>query len=163
MLCQLAEEYYGVPGLYDDLDAGCPPENIRPKETDLIALQQAGELDYVFQYRSVAEQHDLEYVELPKEINLSSPEFAEFYSHAQVVVSGKEPATTVTLTGAAILYGVTIPNNAPHPDLAIAFLKFLLGNEGQAIMAENGQSPIVPAVASDADRLPEELKQFVLP
>ncbi len=163
MLWQLAEIYYDVPGLYDDLDAGCPPQNIRPKETDLIALQQAGALDYVFQYRSVAEQHDLEYLELPEEINLSSPEFAEFYSHAQVVVSGKEPGTTVTLTGAAIVYGVTIPKNAPHPDLAIAFLKFLLGKEGQAIMAENGQPPIVPAVASDPDRLTEELKQFVLP
>ena len=163
MLWQLAEIYYDVPGLYDDLDAGCPPQNIRPKETDLIALQQAGALDYVFQYRSVAEQHDLEYLELPEEINLSSPEFAEFYSHAQVAVSGKEPGTSVTLTGAPIIYGVTIPQNAPHPDLAIAFLKFLLGKEGQAITAENGQPPIVPAVASDPDRLPEELKQFVLP
>ncbi|MFQ5988045.1 MAG: tungstate ABC transporter substrate-binding protein WtpA [Dehalococcoidia bacterium] len=163
MIWQLAEIYYDEPGLYDDLDAGRPPENIRPKETDLIALQQAGALDYAFQYRSVAEQHDLEYLELPEEINLSSPEFAEFYSHAQVVVSGKEPGEGIAIVGAPIIYGVTIPKNAPHPDSAIAFLKFLLGPQGQAIMAANGQPPIVPAVVSDPDRLPEELEQFVLP
>jgi len=161
MLWQLAEEYYDEPGLYDDLDAGCPPENIRPKETDLIALQQAGALDYVFQYRSVAEQHDLEYLALPQEINLSSPEFADFYGTAQVEVSGKEPGETVTYTGKPIVYGVTIPKNAPHPDLAIAFLRFLLSPEGQAIMAENGQPPIVPAIASDPTKLPEELRELV--
>lgn len=163
MLWQLAEIYYDEPGLYDDLDAGRPLENIRPKETDLIALQQAGELDYAFQYRSVAQQHGLEFVELPPEINLSRPEFADFYGTAQVEVSGAEPGETVTYRGRPIIYGVTIPQDAPHPDLAIAFLKFLLGPRGQAIMAENGQPPIVPAIASDPMKLPQELKQFVLP
>jgi len=77
------------------------------------------------------------------------------------VVNGKEPGEGTTVVGAPIIYGVTIPKNAPHPDLAIAFLKFLLGAEGQAIMAENGQPPIVPAIASDAMKLPQELRDFV--
>ena len=39
---QLAEKYYKVPGLYQKLVAHCPPQNVRPKETDLIALLEAG-------------------------------------------------------------------------------------------------------------------------
>ena len=160
---QLAEVYYGVPGLYHMLDEGCPPQNTRPMEVDLIALLQAGALDYAFEYRSVAIQHGLEYLSLPDEIDLSDFGLADYYAQAQVEVTGEEPGTTITLNGAPIAYGVTIPRNAPHPELAISFIKFLLGAEGQAIMENCGQFPIVPAIASDRDRLPVELKEFVLP
>jgi molybdate/tungstate transport system substrate-binding protein len=62
---QLAEKYYKDPGLYQKLMAGCPPQNVRPKETDLIALLEAGQLDYIFIYKSVCEQHHMPYVALP--------------------------------------------------------------------------------------------------
>lgn len=163
MLWQLAEEYHGIPGLYQKLVDRCPKQNIRPKSVELTALLQAGALDYAFEYRSVAMQHGLEYIALPDEIDLSDFELADYYAQAEVEVTGKEPGTTTTLIGAPIAYGVTIPKNAPHPELAISFLQFLLGPEGQAIMADCGQPPIVPAIASDRDRLPEELKQFALP
>ncbi len=163
MLWQLAEAYYGEPGLYQKLDEGCPKKNIRPKSVELIALLQAGALDYAFEYRSVAMQHDQQYLALPDEIDLSDFALADYYAQAEVEVTGKEPGTSTTLIGAPIAYGVTIPRNAPHPELALSFLQFLLGPEGQAIMADCGQPPIVPAIASDPDRLPEELKEFVLP
>ncbi len=163
MAWQLAEAYYGVPGLYRQLDEACPKKNTRPKSVELIALLQAGELDYAFEYRSVAQQHELGFVELPPEINLSNLDFEDFYATAEVEVSGKKPGETVTYAGKAIVYAITIPRNAPHPDLAISLIKFLLGPEGQAIMENCGQPPIVPAIASDRDRLPEVLKEFVLP
>ena len=163
MLWQLAEVYYGEPGLYQKLDDGCPKKNIRSKSVELIALLQAGALDYAYEYRSVAMQHGLKYLSLPDEIDLSDFALADYYAQAEVEVTGKEPGTTTTLIGAPIAYGVTIPKNAPHPELAISFLQFLLGPEGQAIMADCGQPPIAPAIASDADRLPVELKEFVLP
>ncbi|MBE0415278.1 MAG: tungstate ABC transporter substrate-binding protein WtpA, partial [Dehalococcoidia bacterium] len=123
-------------------------EIVKPKETDLLYLLESGDLDYAFEYRSVAQQHGFEYLELPDEINLSSIDFADFYATAQVEVTGAEPGTTTTLSGAPIVYGVTIPKNAPHPELAIAFVEFLLGPEGQAIMQSCGQPPIVPAVTN---------------
>ena len=161
MLWQLAEEYYGVPGLYRELVEGCPQGNIRPKSVELTALLQSGDLDYAFEYRSVAMQHGLKYLELPDEINLSSLELEDLYSHAQVEVSGKEPGTSATVIGAPIAYGVTIPKNAPNPDLAVSFVVFLLSPQGQQIMEACGQPPIVPAIASDPKELPEELKGFV--
>ena len=163
MVWQLAEIYYGVPGLYQQLDEACPEKNVRPKEVDLIALLEAGALDYAFEYRSVAMQHDLKYLSLPEELDLSNFELADSYAQAEVEVSGAEPGTTTTLIGAPIAYGVTIPKDAPHPELAISFLQFLLSPEGQGIMADCGQPPIVPAIASNFDRLPEELKEFVSP
>ncbi len=163
MLWKLAEIYYDVPGLYKDLDNGRPQKNIRPKSVALTALLQVGALDYAFEYRSVAMQHGLKYLSLPDEIDLSDFGLADYYAQAKVEVTGREPGTITTLIGAPIAYGVTIPRNAPHPELAISFVEFLLGPQGQAIMAENGQPPVVPAIASNRDMLPAELKEFVLP
>ena len=161
MVWQLAEKHYNVPGLYATLDEHCPPENVRPKEVDLIALLESGDMDYAFEYRSVAVQHGLKFVALPDEINLSQVEYADFYKQAQVEVSGKEPGTTVTQVGKPIVYGITIPRNAPSPDLAIEFVKFLLGPEGQAIMEQQGQPPIVPPIADNRDALPAALQPLV--
>jgi len=161
LVWQLAETYYGVDGLYNTLQDYCPPENVRPKSVELIALLESGDMDYAWEYRSVAVQHGLEFVELPDEINLSMVEHADFYSQASVEIAGSEPGTTMTMTGAPIVYGVTIPKNAPSPELALEFAKFLLGPEGQAIMEAQGQPPIVPETTGDMDAVPAELKALV--
>jgi len=162
LLWQLAERYYGIPGLAAKLAAHCPPEHVRPKGMDLVALLQSGDMDYAFEYRSIAVQHGLRFVELPEEINLSAVEHADFYRQATVEIAGKEPGTTMAVMGKPIVYGVTIPRNAPHPDLALGFVKFLLGPRGQAIMEEQGQPPIAPPVASTGrDKLPEVLRALV--
>jgi len=161
LVWQLAEKHYGVPGLYRSLDEGCPLANVRPKSEDLIALLQSGDMDYAWEYGSVAVQHGLNFVELPDEINLSQVEHADFYALASVEVAGKEPNTTMTIEGTPIVYGVTIPNAALSPDLALEFVKFLLGPEGQEIMEQHGQPPIVPPVADDRDALPPELQAVV--
>jgi len=163
LVWQLAETHYGVPGLYEDLDAHCPPENVRPKSVELIALLESGDMDYAFEYRSVAVQHGMKFVELPDEINLSMVEQADFYGQATVEIAGKEPGTTMTMVGKPIVYGVTVPKNAPNPEMAIEFVKFLLGPEGQAIMDAQGQPPIVPPVSASPDALPAALKGMVAP
>ena len=162
MVWRLAEKYYNVPGLYQKLDEYCPLENVRPKSVELIALLESGDMDYAFEYRSVAVQHGLKFVELPEEINLCCTEHADFYKQARVEVSGKEPGTTITKVGKPIIYGVTIPKNAPHPELALGFVKFLLGPEGQAIMEKMGQPPIMPPIASTGkENLPASLQALV--
>jgi molybdate/tungstate transport system substrate-binding protein len=188
MVCQLAQRYYydeagefgltpdaNAANLYDalipipesgtEMDRGRAGgdwgEIVKPKETDLLYLLESGDLDYAFEYRSVAIQHGLDFVELPDEIDLSSLDYEEFYATAEVEVTGREPGTTTTLTGAPIVYGVTIPSNAPHPERAIDFLELMLGSQGQAIMESCGQSPIVPAIASDRDKIPQGLRGFV--
>jgi len=160
MVWQLAEDYYGVSGLNDMLyDA--PGDMMRPKSVELIALLESGDLDYAFEYSSVAKQHKLNFIELPVEIDLSSEEFRDYYATAQVEIAGKKPGETLIKRGKPIIYGVTIPKSATHPELAIAWVDFLLSAEGMAIMAANGQLPITPAVTNDNNKLPEALKKHV--
>ena len=160
MVWQLAEAHYSSSGLYDKLyEADGDLE--RPKSVDLIALLESGDLDYAFEYSSVAAQHNLNYVTLPPEINLANEEFKDFYAMAQVEISGKKPGETIIKKGKPIAYGVTIPKNFLHQELAIAWVDFLLSDEGMAIMEANGQPPVIPAVTNDKSRLPDELKKYI--
>jgi molybdate/tungstate transport system substrate-binding protein len=162
LVWQLAEKYYHVPGLYEKLRAGCPERNVRPKETDLIALLEAGELDYLFIYKSVAMQHNMPFVNLPVNINLGSSRFSDFYRQSSIRISGKTPGSFIEKKGSPMVYGITIPKNAPHVKRAIQFVSFLLGPDGREIMKRNGQTPLHVAEATgDVNQLPAELKQLV--
>lgn len=161
MVWQLAEAHYNVPGLYDTLHEA-EGDVMRPKSVDLIALLESGDLDYAFEYSSVAAQHNLKYMVLPQEINLSNEEFNDFYSTAEIEISGKEPGETIIKKGKSIVYGITIPSNFTDQELSIAWVKFLLSSEGMAIMESNGQPPITPGIASDKSKLPDELRDLCI-
>ncbi len=163
MVFQLAERYFGVPGLAEQLEEKDGQKYIRPKETDLLALLEAGEIDYLFIYRSVCQQHGLPMLLLPDEVNLKAAELAELYATATIELTGTEPGTFVTKQGSPMVYGVTIPGNAEHRALAEAYLALLLSPAGQAIMEQNGQPAIVPAVTEQYDAVPALLKDLCVP
>ena len=158
MTFQLAQEHYAIDGLAEKLKS--KDRYIRPKETDLLALLEAGEIDYMFIYRSVAVQHKLKTLLLDDEINLKSPQMTDIYSKAKVKVSGKKPGDFFTRTGEAMIYSVTICKNAPNPDLAANYLEFLLSPEGQAIMQKSGQETMTPPRAFGYENLPEKIKRI---
>jgi molybdate/tungstate transport system substrate-binding protein len=161
LVWKLAEQHYDQAGLYDQLVQGCPEKNVRPKETDLLALLETGELDYLFIYRSVAKQHEHPFVELPDEINLKTNAYADFYKTVSYDVSGQEPGEYITKVGQPMVYGVTIPNNAPNPAGAEQFMAFLLGEEGQKIMNNNGQPSVNPLETNNLEAMPETLQQSI--
>jgi molybdate/tungstate transport system substrate-binding protein len=140
MVFQLAEKFYHQPGLADRLNRAFPPRYIRPKEADLTALVQAGELDYSWSYVSIAKTSGLRYVTLPPEVDLSDPKLADWYSHAAVRLPGASRAgkDSVEFRGEPIVYALTIPTSAPHPQTAEAFVHFVFSPEGQAILKANG-------------------------
>lgn len=159
LVWQLAEKYYKVAGLYHKLVAHCPIQNVRPKETDLIPMLQAGQIDYLFIYKSVCQQHHMPYVSLPAQINLSSQKYADFYKQATLKISGKKPGTFTEVKGGPMIYGLTLVKNAPNPEWGAKFLAFVLGPEGRAIMEKNGQGTInPPVVTGDLSQLPQALK-----
>lgn len=136
-------------------------EYIRPKEVDLLALLEAGEVDYIFLYRSVAEQHGLKYLTLPDQINLKKAELEEHYNQVSTELRGKKPGEKITQTGASMVYGVTIPKNSSNPELAKKFVQYLMNKKkGLKIMQEMGQPVVVPSVCNNYNKLPKELKQF---
>jgi molybdate/tungstate transport system substrate-binding protein len=157
---RLAESLYDRPGLADSL-LGKDKEYIRPKEVDLVALAETGVIDYMFQYRSVAIQHGLLYLELPDEINLSSPGLTDRYSGVSYMIPGEEPGLRTEVRGDYISYSGTIMNEAPQKELAMKFFTFMLSDEGRRIFRECGQEPIIPAVADDPHVVPVQLKNYI--
>lgn len=140
LVLQLAERHHRQPGLAARLLAALPPRYMRPKEADLVALLQAGELDYVWSYRSIAIATGLRYVELPRAVDLSDPAFTEAYAKASVRIPGatRQGGDSLTIRGELIVYALTIPTRAPHPELARGFARFVFSPEGRAILERNG-------------------------
>ncbi|WP_423792529.1 tungstate ABC transporter substrate-binding protein WtpA [Methanocaldococcus indicus] len=124
---------------------------MRSKETDLLAPLEAGACDYLFIYKSVAEQHHLNYVTLPKEINLGYYQYSNIYSKVKVYLE----STNKSIEGKPIVYGITVPKNAQHKKEGIEFVKFIL--EHPEILEKNGQPPMNVAVGN----VPEELRNLV--
>lgn len=159
---KLAARHYKMPDLVDRL-LEKDRRYVRPKETDLLALLETGSIDYMFVYRSVAEQHGLKWLALPDEINLKKTELAEHYHSVSVEISGDTPGVKVVQYGEPMVYGVTIPRNAPNAKAALVFVMFLLEKEkGMAVLERNGQPGVVPAATATYDQLPESLKRFAV-
>lgn len=159
LVTMLAEKYYVKPGLYqalfnygDHYEVG--EENpkkvvVRPKETDLLGLLEAGQYDYLFIYKSVADQHHLKYVTLPEAISLKSAKYDNVYSEVSFNIDGKKPGEVEKQVGAPMVYGLSIFENAKSPANkagAVAFVNFILSPEGQAIMKKNGQDAMNPPI-----------------
>jgi molybdate/tungstate transport system substrate-binding protein len=165
MVLQLAEKHYKIDGLNDKLLNVRKKEWVRPKSVELISLLQSGNMDYAWEYLSVAVQHNLKYVTLDNEVNLSDYSYNDFYKTAVVEVSGKKPGETVKRTGKAITYGITLLKNAENPEAAKMFLEYLLDPEsGLAILKEKGQPPFIPARISSEEMmriLPAQLQSLV--
>lgn len=138
MVWQLAELARGDSGLAQRLETRAAARNVRPKEADLVGLLQAGELDYIWSYESMAKSTGLRYVMLGDSVDLSVPELAGFYANARVRVRGASAGTTVEFTGEPILYAFAVPRLASNSALAQRFATFLVSAEGKAILRREG-------------------------
>jgi molybdate/tungstate transport system substrate-binding protein len=125
LMFALAQKYYKTPGLAKTLLTHAPEKNIRPNAAALAALLEAGELDYIYDYQSVAESNGFKFVQLPPQIDLGDPSQATFYATASVQVRGATPGSTATFRAQPILYGATIPSAAPHAKAATDLYRYL--------------------------------------
>lgn len=155
---KLAEEKYGKEGFAEDL-LNKDRDNIRPKETDLIALLESNHIDYIFLYRSVAVQHGLEYLVLPDSLSLGNFALNDWYGKVSMETLGTQPGETITEVGEAMVYGLTIPFKSENKELAERFIAFVLHPEkGQKILSDLGQEPVHDFENPYEDALPEGLK-----
>jgi molybdate/tungstate transport system substrate-binding protein len=197
MVIQLAQRYYydeaadfgltpdpNADGLYDALIPGSEyrrgrvggtsearpggsEESVRSKSVELIHLLDSGDLDYAFEYRSVAVQHELNFIELDDHINLSKtsnelPGVEDLYKKAsiEIIKEAGPPATYKTNRGKAIVYGISVPSHAENKEIAAEFIKLLLSETGRNIVeVRNGQPCIVPAICDHPEKLPALLEE----
>jgi len=167
LVTKLAEIYYKMPGLFKKLlgyndfyksgEENRKKVIIRPKETDLLGLLEAGAFDYLYIYKSVAEQHHLKYVTLPPQISLKSAKYADFYKKVSFKISGKKPGTWIVKKGSPMIYGITVVQHGDKMPInkegAVKFVNFILSQAGQAIMKKDGQGPINPPVITGDDSI----------
>jgi molybdate/tungstate transport system substrate-binding protein len=186
MIGQLAENFYDAPTIFERIflggfsqpiqtqkDSGRwiihVPEILEISDTsnivmrggsvELLALLESHDIDYTFQYKSVALQHGLSFVELPPALSLGDPAYADDYASVQVKLDFKRfSSVNSVFDGETIAYGLTIPTNAPNPVEAQSFVEFLLGPQGIAIMENNSYPVFEPPLVDHYESLPENLK-----
>jgi molybdate/tungstate transport system substrate-binding protein len=164
MIFQLAEAYYKVPNLYNDM----LKHLVSSGQGAAIGKQFDFQFSYEHNARATAMTNpDYHYVDLPDEINMSDPAKDAYYKqHAVVVLPGlgtSRSARTIEVPGTHVAWGITLMNDAPNKENAIKFLQMLLSPAGTASLNENGPTPISPALVSAADfhKLPESLRPLV--
>jgi molybdate/tungstate transport system substrate-binding protein len=188
MLLKMAEEYYGDSTIFNKVlgqfnpvikiesegttTTVLVPEVLHPVDERIVlrgssirmlALLDSGDIDYAFEYRSVAEQHQLEFLELPPEINMGETGYSGLYEKVVCELDFHRFSTVQPVfAGEPIIYGVTIPYNAPHPDKAVSFVEFLLGDTGKQILMRNHQPQLVPFEADNIDKAPPELGRMLI-
>ncbi len=188
MLLQLAEREYDDPYLFEDMMMGrftTPvtvtrsaagvdvievPEILetqrggalvlRGASIQLVALLESGDLDCAFEYESVARQHGLKYVRLPSAIDLGEAGLRADYRRVEVKLDFQRFASVKPVfRGDVIRYALTIPANAPDPELAGELVTFLLGDDGRRILEEDYQPVLTPAVLDAASAAPQEVRR----
>jgi len=137
---------------------------VRGASIQLIALLEAGDLDYAFEYESVIQQHGLKMLSLPPEVNLGEQDFETLYNQVQVNLDFQRFATVKPqFRGEQIGYGITIPMNSPHPEEAKLFIAFLLSDEGRSLMKAD-HHPIFESFRVDGyENLPPDLQSLTAP
>jgi molybdate/tungstate transport system substrate-binding protein len=152
MVWQLAALARRDLALPERLEERAPARNVRPKEADLLGLLEAGEMDFIWSYESMARALGFRYVTLGDSFDLASTALADFYANASVTVRGasdRDGATAtarVTFTGQPIVYAFAVPREAPHRALGQRFAAFLLSADGRAILRREGLDALDSAV-----------------
>ena len=187
MATKLAEIYYKQAGIFqntigryftmplpesvvDSTQQVTVPELLEPSQKrmylrgasmQLLSLLDSGDIDYAFEYRSVVAQRNLEYLELPAEINLGSEDLEAYYKQVKVKIDYRRFKSVIPVfEGLPIAYGLAIPANTEHPKEAAKFIQFVLGPDGQRIFKENFNPLLEPPECDNTAALPSALRSF---
>jgi molybdate/tungstate transport system substrate-binding protein len=125
---KLAEEYYAVDGLAQDL---IDRLEIDPQEAHLLAGIETGDRAAAVCYKNMAVDHGLPFVSLPDELNFSNPEYADQYAQATYTTD-----EGTTIEGTPVLYNATVLTSADEPKNGRRFLSYLLQNRD--VLSKNG-------------------------
>lgn len=152
---QLAAAYYSQPGLERAvLGTDENASQIFPEE-ELVARLTSGQLDAGFFYLNEVKDAGLPSIALPRQIDLSDPSLASAYAAATYTT-----ATGTLQKGAPILFSVTIPSTVKDLPGAVAFVQYLLGAQGQALLASSGFLQTKITFTGDAAKVPAGLAQY---
>ncbi len=150
-----AREFEGS-RLYDDATYRALRANSTvPTDTEarLTAPLEAGKLDYVIYYRSLAATSGLPWIDLQPEVDLSvaTGRYARHYAGASVETA------TGTYVGAPIAYGLTVPDVAPAPEAGARWVEYFATEPGRRALRAAGLEPIDPVVVNEGGAVPDRV------
>jgi len=114
-----------------------------PTTADYVPALEAGELDFVFSYKSYAISQHFEYLTLPPWLSFGYyPNETNWYSFFfyKINVNGQ----TIRIYGNPVYLYITIPKNTPNFNESLMFLEFVIDHVNE--LAQFGVTPITHPV-----------------
>jgi molybdate/tungstate transport system substrate-binding protein len=153
---KLANIYYNDSTIKDKiLGEDRNKEQILPEEI-LKSILDSGQIDATAAYKHEAIAKGLPYITLPDQINLSEPNYTNFYNKVSYKLGTGE-----TISGNPIFFSFTIPNTVENIEGAMSFVKFLLSENGKKILEKVGLSPIEPILQDDIHQMKSEIFSLI--
>ena len=144
LVARLAERHYERHGLAQRLLDHSVLYSSFPGKPNPDSLLKSGAVDYAWIYESYAAEHGLHFFRLPSDIDLGSPADSAIYATVSLRVAGATDDDTITVRGAPIIYGLTIPRDAPHRAAAERFVSYLFSPQGLAALRRAHMEPLIP-------------------
>jgi len=120
---------------------------------NLVAPLQAGNIQFLFTYRSAAISNQLNYITLNSHVNLGSASLGSFYSKFSYTSSAG------VTKGATIIICVTIPLSSVNTSEAIDFVQYLVQNAKS--LSSFGLVPITPCLLYENSPPPAAIQALV--
>ncbi len=119
---------------------------------DLVAPLEAGNLQFLFMYKSAAVSDGLPYVALDPHLNLGDAALAPFYSKFSYSDSAG------TTTGSPIVVAVTVPAVAVDTTEALQFVAYVVQDSGS--LSVYGLVPLSPGVLYQSATPPAQVQEL---
>jgi len=120
---------------------------------DLVAPLQAGDIQFLFTYKSAATTDGLNYIALNSHVNLGNPSLSAFYSKFSYTDSAG------VTDGAPIVICVTIPLSVVNTAEALQFVQYLVKNANS--LSTFGLVPLSPRLLYENTPPPTAIQQLM--
>jgi molybdate/tungstate transport system substrate-binding protein len=120
---------------------------------DLVAPLQAGDIQFLFTYKSAAISNELNYIALDSHVNLGTPSLRSFYSRFSYTDSAG------VTKGAPVVICVTVPLSVANSGQAIQFVQYVVQNAKS--LSTFGLVPLSPALLYENTAPPAAIQQLV--
>lgn len=152
----LAERVYHLKGFKSRVfGSDSNPSQIFPEEV-LVARILTGQIDAGVFYLSEVRDLGIPYISLPAAVNLGAVKYARLYATEHFTT-----AQGVKVSGAPILYTITIPSTVKNREGAQAFVRFVLSKRVRALSASHGLLSIKVRVGGNVGAVPNALASFI--
>ena len=146
----LAGKHYKRPEIPRLLGDTLNPDQVLP-EVSLLARITSGQFDAGIFYKHEIVAHKLPYISFPPEINLSDARFSDLYAQSTYTTPTGEH-----VSGAPILFTITIPKTVQDQVAAESFVRFVLTSPD--LLKSFGFGDVEHRVGGDRNQVPPDLQ-----